>query len=177
MIVFARGGPLEKGSLIMNLNKFALGFSLVSVFAMAGCGNGVADDPLTGTWDNTSCFGSPSKPADIESCTSELTFSNELEIELKATRISLAATAMFPGCTSTKVVTGQQWSAEHAADTFTVTGKGGATLERTDCVNMEDNLNPTATSDISIPSGDTTFVISEDTLTVKSGTLQGTYTR
>jgi hypothetical protein len=161
----------------MNLDKIAFGFSLVSLLAMAGCGNGVADDPLAGAWSNTSCFGSATKPVDIESCSSELTFSNDLEIQLKAEWISLAATAMHPGCTTTKVVTGQRWSAEHANDTFTVTGKGAATVARAYCVNTEDDLNATATTDIGIPDGDTTYTITGDTLTVQSGSLKGVYTR
>lgn len=160
----------------MKFNKIALGFSFVSGLAMVGCGNGVDDDPLAGTWSNTNCFGE-SKPADIESCNTELTFTNDLDIELRATWISLAATATNPGCTTTMMVTGQQWSAEHAADTFTVTGKGESTKERTECVNEEDNLEATATSDISIPDGDTEYTISGDTLTVKSGALAGTYSR
>jgi azurin len=161
----------------MNFNKIALGFSLVSGLALAGCGNGVSDDPLAGTWSNNECFGSASEPADIESCSSELTFTNELDVELRADWISLAATATHPGCTTTKRVTGQQWSAEHAADTFTVTGNGAATMERTDCVNKDDDIAAATTTDISIPSGDTKYAISGDTLTVQSGSLKGTYTR
>jgi hypothetical protein len=161
----------------MKFNKLAIGFSIVSVLAIAGCGNGVSDDPLAGSWSNTNCFGASSKPADIESCSSELTFSNELDIELKATWISLAATAMTPGCTTTRLVTGQQWSTEHEAGTFTVTGSGASTIERTNCVNDEDNLNASATTDISIPGGEVTYVLKSETLTVQSSSLQGSYTR
>lgn len=162
---------------MIKLSNIALGLSLASVLAMAGCGNGVADDPLAGTWSNTSCFGSATKPTDIASCRSELMFSNDLEIELTATRISLAATAMYPGCTTTKMVTGQQWYVEHETDTVTITGEGASTIERTDCVNTSDNLDERPTTDISIPAGDTIYVVANNKLTVQSGALQGTYTR
>lgn len=161
----------------MNLNKITLGFSLVSLFAVAGCGNGVDDDPLAGNWSNSSCYGLDSKPADIESCNTELSFGNDLNIELIAERISLAATATTPGCTSTRLVTGQQWSTDHATDTFTVTGNGVSTLERSNCVNDADNMDATDTTDVNIPPGDTTYTLSGDTLSVKSGALAGTYTR
>jgi len=161
----------------MKFYKIALGFSFGSVLAIAGCGNGVADDPLVGTWSNASCFGSKSMPADIGSCSSELTFTSELDVQLKADWISLAATEMNPRCTTTKLVTGQQWSTEHEADTFTVTGNGEATVERTNCVHAEDNQAATATTDISIPDGDTKYAISGQTLSVQSGALEGTYVR
>jgi hypothetical protein len=147
------------------------------LFAIAGCGTDAADDPLAGTWSNDTCFGTSSKPADVESCTTELSFSNDLDVELEATWISLAATATYPGCTTTKLVTGQQWSTDHAKDTFTVDGGGESTVERSNCVNSEDDLSSTATTDISIPSGATTYTLSGDTLTVQSGTLKGVYTR
>ncbi len=166
----------EKG-LQMNFDKIALGFSLVSLLATAGCGNGVSDDPLAGTWSNTSCYGSSSKPADIESCKTEMTFGDDLTVELRAEWISLSATATNPGCSTLKVVTGQTWSTEHEADTFTVSGDGKATMERTNCVNDADNLEASDTTDISIPGGDTTYTLSGDTLYVKSGSLEGTYTR
>lgn len=161
----------------MKFDKLAFGLTLLSTFAMAGCGNGVDDDPLAGTWGNTACFGASAKPADIESCSTELTFTNELDIELKSTWISLAATATHPGCTTTWQVTGQQWSAEHAADTFTVTGKGASTIARSDCVNAEDDLEPITTKDLAIPEGKTEYTISGDTLTIQSGALSGTYAR
>lgn len=158
--------------------KITLGLSLMSLFAIAGCSSSDADtDPLTGTWSNTSCYGVPSKPADIESCNTELTFGDDLNIELKAERISLAATSTTPGCTTTRLITGQQWSTDHAAETFTVTGSGAATIERTDCINETDNMDATATTDVSIPREDTKYTLSGDTLSVKSGPLAGAYTR
>lgn len=161
----------------MKLNQLAIGLSLVSLCAIAGCGTDAENDPLTGSWSNTNCFGTATKPADIESCTTELSFSSDLYVELEATWISLSATATNPGCTSTKLVTGQQWSTDHAEDTFSVTGTGASTLERTKCINDTDNLEPAATSDIKIPSGDTKYTLSDDTLTISSGTLKGAYTR
>ena len=161
----------------MKFNSISIGLSLVSLFAMAGCGNGVEDDPLAGTWSNTGCYGSTSKPADVESCTTELTLGDDLNVELRAEWISLAATATNPGCTTTRLITGQQWSAEHETDTLTVTGEGVATIERTSCVNDDDNMDAAPTSDVSIPNGKTIYVLSGDTLTVKSGLLTGIYTR
>jgi hypothetical protein len=161
----------------MNVTKIITGFSLVSLLAMAGCGTSADDDPLAGTWSNSSCYGSTSKPADIESCTTELRFENDLTIELQAEWISLAATSTNPGCTTTKLVTGQQWSTDHERDTFTVTGGAEATMERTGCVNETDNMEPAATSDISIPTGETTYTLNGDTLTLQLGSLSGTYTR
>jgi hypothetical protein len=160
----------------MELNKITIGFSLVSLIAMAGCGNGV-DDPLAGTWSNTDCYGVSSKPADIESCNTELIFGNDLTLELTAERISLAATATTPGCTTTRLITGQKWSTDHARDTFTVTGDGATTIERTNCVNETDNMDAVDTTDVSISDGAATYTLSDNTLSVKSGSLTGTYIR
>jgi hypothetical protein len=38
-------------------------------------------------------------------------------------------------------------------------------------------MEATATTDITIPKGDTTYTLSGDTLSVNSGALKGTYTR
>ncbi len=161
----------------MNLYTITVVTALFASIAVPGCGNGVADDPLTGTWSNTACFGSSSMPVDVASCTVELSFSDGLDIQLKARWISLAATAVNPGCTTTRIVQGQTWSADHTAGTFTVEGQGDATIERSDCVNAEDNQSAVATTDIGIPGGDTTYTISGSTLKVTSGPLQGTYSR
>lgn len=161
----------------MKFNKITIGFSLVSLIAIAGCGSDAENDLLAGTWTNSSCYGAASKPADIESCNTELTFGNDLEVELTAERVSLAATATTPGCTTTWLVTGQQWSTDHARDTFTVTGDGATTIERTSCVNDTDNMDAIDTTDIGIANGDTTYTLSGDTLSVASGSLAGTYTR
>jgi hypothetical protein len=161
----------------MKLQMIILGTSLVAAFA-AGCGgNGVASDPLASTWSNESCFGASSKPADIESCSVALTFSDDLSIDLEARWLSLSATATNPGCTTTKRVTGQTWSTDHGANTFTVSGKGDATMERSDCVNDADNQAAATTTEIAIPTGDTSFEINADTLTISAGALAGKYTR
>lgn len=159
----------------MKLTQMALGLSLGFVLAMTGCGSSGADDPLAGTWSNTACFGSESAPADIAGCTVALTFTNDLDIELKAEWMSRPATLTHPGCTTTKRVTGQQWSTD--GETLAVTGSGSATIERADCVNMEDNMTTTSTSEISIPSGDTKYQISNKQLTILTRGLAGKYTR
>jgi hypothetical protein len=161
----------------MKFNNIALGLSFMSLIAVAGCGSSADDDPLTGTWSNSNCYGADSKPADIESCNTELTFGGDLEIELMAERISLAATATNPGCTTTRVITGQQWSTNHEEGTFSVDGSGSATIERTDCVNEADNMDESSTKDVSISAGEAEYTLSDDTLIVKSGSLAGTYTR
>jgi hypothetical protein len=161
----------------MKLNIITVGFSLVSLLAITACGNGANEDPLVDTWSNTSCHGSDSKPADIESCVTELTFADDLSVELKTEWISRSATAENPGCTTTWLVTGQQWSTDHEAGTFTVSGNGSTTKERSSCVNDADDMDATPTTDISIPDGVTTYALSEDTLSVTSGSLEGTYSR
>lgn len=158
----------------MKLTKMALGLSLGFVFAVTGCAGG-GDDPLTGTWKNKACFGSESAPADIKECTVTLTFTDDLDIELAAEWMSRPATLTNPGCTTTKRVTGQQWSTD--SETLAVTGSGHSTIERANCVNMEDNMMAKATTEISIPSGDTKYQISNNQLTILSRGLAGTYTR
>ena len=70
---------------------------------------------------------------------------------------------------------GQQWSTD--STTFTVTGSGTSTIERTKCVNETDNMAAAPTSDIAIPSGGTRYEISNGTLTILSGDLSGSYTK
>jgi len=161
----------------VNTRKIVIGFSLAAGLAITGCGNGVADDPLAGTWSNKDCFGSSSTPADVESCSTALMFTNDLDVQLTASWISRSATKTNPGCTTTRVVTGQQWTTDHGTGTFTVTGAGTATMERSHCVNSVDNVAATETTDISIPTGDTDYTISGNTLAVQSGPLKGTYKR
>ncbi len=158
-------------------NKVILAFPLLSLLAMAACGTNATDDPLAGTWTNTQCFGTSTKPADVESCVTELTFTNGLEVTLKAQWIALAATATNPGCTTTKLVSGQEWSTSHADGTFTVTGEGSATVERSMCIHSADDASAAPTTDISIPSGDFDYTLSGNKLTITSGALQGVYTQ
>jgi hypothetical protein len=160
----------------MMLPRMVLGLSL-GALALSGCGSAAGTDPLTGTWSNATCFGTTSTPADIESCSVALSFGADLNVELTATWISMPATAMYPGCTTTKLVTGQQWSTDDVMPTSTldVTGTGASTVQRTGCVNGSDDLSATPTSDISIPSGDTRYQIVDGKLTVLSGDIAGTY--
>jgi hypothetical protein len=151
---------------------------LLAVIAVAGCGSSAAEDPLTGTWSNTTCYGTTSTPADISSCTVALTFTAGLDISLQATWLSMPATATHPGCTTTELVTGQTWSTmsgDNDMQVFTVSGAGTSTTARTGCVNMTDDLMPTPTTDISITEGDTDYQLSSGSLTVLAGPLAGTY--
>lgn len=154
--------------------------SLVAiVLSMTGCGIGDSSDDLAGTWSNTTCYGSTSTPADIEECSVSLTFTDALTMELQADWLSLPATAEHPGCTTTKLVTGHTWSTleEKDYDVLAVAGEGTSTIERSGCVYDEDNMDPTGTSDISVPNGDVNYQISGDTLTILSSGLEGTYTQ
>lgn len=164
---------------MMNLHPIAIGISLLSISAMLGCGKGTSatEDPLTGTWQNDACFGSPSKPSDIESCSVEVAFLKSLDFQLTARWISLAATAVNPGCTTTRRITGQTWSTNHEAGTLTLIGRGDATLERSACVDEKDNVPPEPTTDIEARPGDMSYEVGEDTLRILTGSLQGTYQR
>lgn len=157
------------------MNKLLIALSCVSFLAIAGCSVSAADDPLTGNWKNTECFGLASKPADIDSCSTELDFTVDLDVKLIAKEVSLAATATHPGCTTTKIASGQKWSTD--STTVAITGSSAATLQRASCVNETDNQAATTTTDISIPAGDSPYTISGNTLTIASGALKGIYTR
>jgi hypothetical protein len=156
----------------------ALASSFVALFALAGCGSTSAPvDPLTGAWSNATCFGSTSTPSDIASCKVTLDFTASLDVSLTATWLYMPATATYPGCTTTKLVTGQQWSTRSGVDMeiLTVTGAGSATTERTGCVNATDDLMATPTTDISIGSGDTGYQLGNGVLTVLTNDIAGTY--
>jgi hypothetical protein len=118
-------------------------------------------------------------PEDVEECSTTLTFTDALTVDLQADWLSLPATADYPGCTTTELVTGQTWSTQAGKDndTYTISGNGVATMERTGCVNDADNSEPVATSDISIPEGEADYQISGDTLTILTTSLAGSYTR
>lgn len=157
-------------------SQYAVEVMFVGVFALCmSCEASTSDDPLTGTWSNDNCFGVSSMPDDIEACNTELSFNSGLDVELKVEWVSKAATANYAGCTTTRLVTGQTWSTD--GSTFTVSGDGVATSERTGCVNDADNSSPAKVSGIAIPSGDTSYTLSGDSLTVGSGALKGAYTR
>lgn len=162
----------------MNCHRIGPGLLLGAALAVTGCKDRVPDDPLMGTWHNTTCFGTPLTPPDIARCTLALTFRTDLGIDLKAEWVSLPATSMHPGCITTRRVTGQNWSTKHAtadSESLTVTGTGAATIERTDCLHMENNLKASPTSDISIASSTAQYQISDDMLIIPSGDLAGTY--
>lgn len=163
----------------MSLHSTPTGLSILVTLSVLGCQQSsvATEDPLTGTWGSDACFGSSTTPEDVERCSVELVFASELDFSLRAEWISLAATARDPGCTTVRQVTGQKWSTNHDTSTLTLTGSGQATLERSSCVNPEDNLEPTATSDIEVRPGNMRYEISDDTLRVLAGSLEGSYTR
>jgi hypothetical protein len=165
--------PTERQS--TSRRALPLVFALSLAALLPACGSSGADDPLTGSWSNTSCFGSSTIPADVDKCTTTLTFTTGLDIELRAEWFSKPATATNPGCTTTRQVVGQQWSTD--STTFTVTGSGTSTVERTKCVNETDNMAPVPTTDIAIPSGGTRYEISNGTLSILSGDLSGSYAK
>jgi hypothetical protein len=156
----------------MILNRMMLGLSVALAFAAAGCGG---DDPLTGTWTNTACFGVKATPEGIKSCSTELTFTADLAFSLKAKAFSEPATAMAPGCTTTRSVDGQTWSTDGTS--FTLEGDGKATTERSSCVNATDEFKSMATTDIAVASRASGYVITDNSLTISAGDLAGTYTR
>jgi hypothetical protein len=149
----------------------ALGLSVAMLLAVAGCGG---EDPLTGTWSNSTCFGSASTPAGIKSCTTALTFTTDLAFSLKAEQFSEPATAMAPGCTTTRLVEGQTWSTD--GDTYTLAGTGKPTMARSSCVNATDEFKAVATTDVAVPTGGSAYVITANSLSITSGPLAGTYT-
>ena len=141
------------------------------VLAVAGCGG---DDALTGTWNNTACFGSKMTPAGIKECKTALTFADDLTFSLKAEQFSEPATATAPGCTTTRMVEGQTWSTD--GTTVTVEGTAKATLARSSCVNSTDEIKAGPTTDIGVAPGGAQYVITDNSLTIASGPLSGTYT-
>lgn len=137
-----------------------------------GCGG---DDPLTGTWSNSECYGSKALPEGIKSCSMEVTFNADLTFSLKTEQLSEPATAVAPGCTTTRLVAGQTWSTD--GSTYDLAGTGKATLERSSCVNNTDELKAAPTTDITIPTGRSGYTITDTSLTIASGALAGTYTK
>ncbi len=156
----------------MILDRMALGLSVAMMFAGVGCGG---EDPLTATWSNTSCFGSKGTPEGIKSCTTELHFTTDLAFSLEAKQFSQPATAMAPGCTTTRRVDGQTWSTEGTSFTLADTGK--ATTERSSCVNAADEFKAAPTTDIGVASGTFAYVITDKSLSISTGPLAGTYSR
>ncbi len=166
----------------MILHRMAIGSLVLSMLALLGCENGAIgdggkEDPIAGKWTSDACHGGGATLANIESCSVELDLQSDLDLELKADWVSLPATEERPGCTTTRRVTGLKWHTDHKAGTLTVTGMGNATIERTGCVKAEDNLKAEPTQDIEVRPGDMAYELKGDTLTILSGSLQGTYAR
>jgi hypothetical protein len=155
----------------MFLNRMILGLSVTMALACAGCGG---DDPLAATWSNSNCYGFKGTPEGIKSCTTALTFTNDLTFTLKAEQFSEPATATSPGCTTTRDVTGQTWSTD--GDAFTLDSAGKATQKRSSCVNAADEFDTKATTDIGVAAGTAAYVITDNSLTISAGPLAGTYT-
>lgn len=173
-----------------------VGLSLLSALAfsaLAGCdqdtttetssdtdtdaNRGASPDPLTGDWKGENCFGSAQKPSEVESCSITLSFSKDLDFSMEAAWVNLAATQEYPGCTTTKRVTGQKWSTDHDKDTIHITGTSHATMERAKCVDPKDEVQTSSTDDISVPAGDYHYSIDGTTLNIDSGPLKGVYAR
>ena len=166
----------------MLLHRMAIGSALLSMLALVGCpegatGDGGKEDPIAGKWTSDTCYGGGATLANVESCSVELDLQSDLNLDLNAAWVSLPATEEYPGCTTTRHVTGLKWHTDHKTSTLTVTGTANATLERTGCVKEEDNLKAEPTQDIEVRPGDMTYELKGDTLTILSGSLKGTYTR
>ncbi len=160
----------------MIVARHFVGLTLLTLLASTGCRS---SDPLAGTWANETCYGSASMPDDVESCEVALTFTDGLEVSLAAEWVSLPATADFPGCITTNVVSGQTWSTQPEGDhdVLTIDGAGTATTERNGCVNAEDNLEPTETTSIALAAGETDYELSGNVLTLLEGDLAGSYSK
>lgn len=155
--------------------------SFVAVFALAACApaaNG-PNDALTGTWTNSTCFGSSSMPADVQSCSLTLVFGADLTLSLTDTRQSLPATAVYPRCTTTRRVSGQRYSTSDGIGPMRVTimGDSSSTVERTGCVNSADNQAAMADTVDVVPAGVLSYQLSANNLTISSGPLMGSFSR
>ncbi len=162
------------------INRTMLFAPLLALLGSGGCTINGPNDPLTGTWTNTSCYGSGSMPVDIQSCSLSLAFGADLSIVLTDQRQALPATLIYPRCTTTRRVSGQQYSTSNGASAsmiVTVSGNGTSTVERTGCANPSDNAAPAPDSVDSIPNGGTTYEISASVLTIPTGPLAGHYSR
>lgn len=160
-------------------HRFLLSASIFAVLATVGCGNG-PDDALTGTWTNTSCYGSAVMPANIQRCSLQLAFGADLTVTLIDSRQSQPATQMYPRCTITRRVSGQRYSTSDGTSsrmTVTITGVGMATLERSGCANPDDNVGAMSETFDAVPNGPITYQLNADTLTITAGPLAGSYSR
>lgn len=152
-------------------------FPLTAFIALSlGCGGKGLDDPLTGTWANTTCFNDTSMPADIQSCKLSLRFDADLSLTLIDSRQSQPATAVNPRCNANRTVTGMKYST-NGTGTVTLTGTSSSTLERKDCANAADNQAAMADTRDSIAAGSFKYSITDKTLSITSGALVGDYLR
>ena len=156
----------------MILDRLVLGLSIAALTIVTGCGG---DDPLTGSWSNHNCYGASVMPDGVESCKTALTFTDDLTFSLKAKQFAMPATATAPGCTTTFTITGQTWSTDDSS--LTLRGNGEVTVERTSCVNDDDELRKIPATRVDAPSGKTNYTIVDESLSIESGSLRGTYTR
>jgi len=168
----------------MKLGRSVIGlplFSALALVALAGCKNetspSATEDPLTGDWNSTACYGSATKPEGVESCKTTLSFGKELDFEVTAQWVYPAAAEKQAGCVTTRRVTGQEWSTDHTKGTLKISGPAQATEERTDCVDEKDNQKAAPTTDVQSVSGESQYTVHGDTLTINSGKLRGSYTR
>ena len=70
---------------------------------------------------------------------------------------------------------GQTWSTD--GQSLTLVGTGRATTERSSCVNGTDEFKAFATTEIGVPSGASAYAITDNSLSIATGPLAGTYKR
>jgi len=152
--------------------------SLVVCLVAVGCGNAGTDDPLTGTWKNDTCFQQPVQPTNVQACSTSLVFTSDLKFSLVTTEQIKSAEAVSPRCLTTHEAKGQTWSVgiTDNKQSVTIAGSSTSNYKLTDCVRSEDNKGSTPDT-ISVLPGVIPYSINATTLTISSGTLQGTYTK
>ncbi len=149
---------------------------IVAWMTLIGCGGKGPDDPLTGTWSNSVCFGDETKPADIQTCALTLRFEADLKFSLIDTRQSMPATAVYPRCSAIRTVTGLTYST-NSMGTVTISGSSASTLERKACADATDNQAPMADGRDSVAAGAISYAIKDKTLSLTTGPLRGDYAR
>lgn len=155
-----------------SLITLALSFTL-------GCGGkSSTDDPLTGDWTSTVCYGQAGLPDNVKSCETKLTFTSDLNFSLVYVEHSPPASAVMAHCDTTHRVTGQKWSEniKNNQQTLTITGAGVAKVTVDNCVNGPDNKGEKDDPDVAVLPGDMAYAINGKALNVSSGSLTGAYT-
>ena len=135
---------------------------LILAVAVSACGaKSSTDDPLTGTWSNTTCYQQTGLPDNVESCATSLTFTADLKFTLVYTEQAPPASAVTPRCLTTHKVTGQTWSEgiKNNAQTLSLAGAGKATVSVTGCVHDSDNKGETTDTATSVAPGDMVYAI------------------